>query len=973
MSVLLEFTWLLLIDGLFLSVLFLLLYPLAKFRPVALAVLKRNFLGYFANPTGYVFLCLFVLLTSLASFWPHEFFASNLANLDQLNNYLPYIMLIFVPAITMSIWADERRQGTDELLLTLPANDFDIVIGKYFAAAAIFTASLMFSQIANYTVLILLSNGSLDTGLLMSTYFGYWMMGLSMLAIGMVASFLTSNLTVGFVLGVVFNAPLAFAKTADLIIPDRQIARALSRWSLAAQFDNFGRGVLSVSSIVFFTMVAVVGVYLAMVLIGRRHWLGGRDGRSMIVHFFFRAAALLAITVGVNIFFSNYDFRQDISEGQISSLSPDTRKLLAELDPEHTIYIDAFISEELPEMYVQTRYDLNSMLKEFASRARGKLVVNLRDGISTFSDEAERAETRFGIQPQQIASRSRGAIRQEDVILGAAFRCGMEKVVVPFFDYGIPVEYELLRSIATVAQNKRPKIGVVRTAASLNGGFNMAAGQMTPKEEFIVELEKQYTVEDVDLNTPPESGVYDVLLVAQPSTLPPQQLDVLITTIQSGQPILIFEDPRPQFLRVPSTGEPVMAGGGGPFGGMMGGGQPQPKGDIRKLWDVLGIRTSGRNGAMGFYTPDVVWQSYNPYPVIGEQIDDTWVFVSPDSPGGQASLNPLDPVTRGIKEVLMVAPGVVEKNSDSQLDIQPLLTTGSLAGRIPFQELNDARSLAEIKARQGKPENAPQFLAVRIQGDVAEPLMAAQEAGAEPKENVIDGVAKAESGPSAPTAKSINAIYVADVDCLFSAFFRLRARPDPNEDVLRFNFENVTFLLNCVDSLAGVDDYIEIRKRKPYHATLKLVEQRTEPIRDRERAQRQEFRDQLKKDEAQFQEELDAATKKYSDAYQDLLARQQKGETIDRNELLARKTAAETQQRVAQRRLAVKVERLRKDQEKETQDLRRRLDLQIERIQNEYKVAALVFPPIPPLIVGIAVYFRRRLLEREGVSQKRLA
>ncbi len=349
---------LLLLNAIFLVVLAIFIAPLCVMKRATWAVLKRNFVGYFSNPTGYVFLCLFVLLTSFAAFWPHEFFNANLANLGQLNKFLPYIMLIFIPAITMGIWSDERRQGTDELLLTLPAADFDIVVGKYIAAASIFTASLLFSQFCNFIVLASLTLGDLDTGLFFATYLGYWFVGMAMLAVGMIASFLTGNLTVGFILGAMFNAPLVFAIKADVIVRNATLARLVSGWSIGAQFDDFGRGVVSLSSVAYFALVAVVGLYLSMVLIGSRHWSGGRDGTSLLGHYLVRTVSLIAIVLGVNYVFANSDalsnLRRDLTVGKVSSLAPDTKRLLRELKPEHTIQIEAFISGQVPELYAKT-------------------------------------------------------------------------------------------------------------------------------------------------------------------------------------------------------------------------------------------------------------------------------------------------------------------------------------------------------------------------------------------------------------------------------------------------------------------------------------------------------------------------------------------------------------------------------------------------------------------------------------------
>ncbi len=950
---------LLLYDIAFLLVLLVLVALLSKSKQAAFAVMKRNFVGYFSNPTGYVFLCIFVFLTSVAAFWPYEFFNQNLATLDQLNYWFPLIMLVFIPAITMSIWAEEKRQGTDELLLTLPADDFDIVIGKYMSAAAIFTASLLFSQFSTFLTLAILTQGELDTGLIFATYLGYWFVGLMMLAIGMIASFLTGNLTVGFILGALFNAPLAFASLADSLLPSQTAGAVISDSGIARPFDDFGRGVISISSITYFVMAAIVALYVCMVLIGRRHWTGGKDGNTMAWHYLARTVALVLITGGAVVLFRNWDvIRRDVTENKTSSLADATKSLIRNLDAKRPIVIDAFISDEVPEQYARTRYELINLLKEFRSEAskNGRTIeVNLYDNIELFSEEAALAQERFDIVPVTRMVREKGSYQQKQLILGAAFRSGLQSVTIPVFEYGIPVEYELVRSINTVARGDRKRVGVVATDARLMGGAVMSgmSFQQVEKHPLVAELEKQYEVEAVELDGAVLPGQYDALVAVQPSSLSPERFARLVDAVRSGVPTAIFEDPLP-FAQgyISGTGEPKQAAGG-----MFGGGGPEPKGDIRQLWEVLQLDVPGSPSMMApnLFSPSLVWQQYNPYPNLDMNTNSLWLFIDEGAPGADGAVSTAHPVTDGLRQVLALFAGGVNAKAQTSLQHTPLLRTGLLSGTIAGDAAQRVLSgQSSLMREEGSPTGSS-TIAMAIEGAAA------------PAANTEN----ANSGEDAATDQPpIKAIYVADIDLMLPVFLQLRADPNQAQD-LRFQFQNVSFLLNTIDYLTGELDYLEIRKHEPVFSSLQMIAEVKEDASARVRAQGKEFQDQYDALIRDAQEKIDTELKTLRDEMTEMQQKSADGS-------VSRAVAQEKVQqfRIKQEALQNELDRRRikaeRERDKSIREIQREADLTVTQLQNRVKAAAVALPCIPPLLIGIIVFASRRLRERENISKSRL-
>lgn len=929
---------------------------------VLFAVFKRNFTSYFASPLGYVFILVFVGLSTGFAILSPEFFNVNLANLDQLNRVFPFIMLIFIPAITMAVWSDERRQGTDELILTMPASDWDIVAGKYLGAVAIFSVSLAYSLVCNYTVLKVLGNP--DFGLLVGTYFGYWLIGLAMLAVGMTASFLTGNLTVAFILGALFNLPLVILMYADTVPGLLRVGQAVKAWSIAEQFRDFGRGVITLSGTVYFVLIAATALYVSMILIGRRHWFTGMQRHALVGHYAVRAAALLALVVGLNALCARHDLRWDVTSERLSSLSPLTRDMLAKIDPKQPIVIEAFISPNVPEPFVQTRLNLLNTLRELEGRAGGKIRLRIHD-TERFTDTAARAQQLHGIEPRRVTYTQRGAWSEDQIFMHVAVSSGLQKVPPVFFDRGIPVEYELVRSIGTMAAEKRKRLGIVNTGVPLFGQFDFMSMSPATDWPIIDELRKQYEVEQIDLSRDVE-GKYDAVLAVQPSMLGPEEMERFVALVRGGTPTAIFEDPMPVFAQgVAATSAPKQPPGG--MNPMMMGMRNMPKGDIGKLWDLLGVE---------FPADQIVWQNYNPYKRVSWfERERELVFVDA---AGEGEFNQDDQISSRLQQLLFPFPGWVRGKNTSTLKVKPLVKTGVQTGTVRYGEIMQMSPFGPRGGlnpmRRRIPDPRPFTLAVEITGTVPaappSPAAGAPRAGfgesslpSAPGADELPGgkaeeKAAAAGGASATAQDRIHVVLVTDLDMLTQEFFRLREQGDLPEVGIHFDFDNVNFVLNIIDTLAGEDRYVELRKRRPVHRRLSTIDVWTNDARKEADKQRDKF-----------VEDFNEYEKKVRDEIQKKLDELRNRKDIEPMRLLIE---VGMMQQDLERRSQVEIERRKQERDREINRIETELNLKIKQVRDRVKVWSILLPPAPLLLLAVGVWLVRRQRETEGVARSRL-
>src|SRR6267154_78035 len=239
-------------------------------------ITKRELGAYFSSPLAYVFIVIFLLLTGFFTFFIGGFFERQEASLEgPFFNWHPWFYLFLVPAVGMRLWAEERRVGTIELLLTMPITAWQAIVGKFLASWLFLALALALTFPVIITVNYL---GTPDNGVILCGYIGSWLMAGAYLAVSCITSAMTRTQVVSFIVSVVLCLFLILAGFAPVVNFLEHSAKPwlvdlVTSFSVITHFDGFQKGVLDSRDLIFFLSVIVFSLFSTSVIL-RGHRAG---------------------------------------------------------------------------------------------------------------------------------------------------------------------------------------------------------------------------------------------------------------------------------------------------------------------------------------------------------------------------------------------------------------------------------------------------------------------------------------------------------------------------------------------------------------------------------------------------------------------------------------------------------------------------------------------------------------------------
>ncbi len=512
-----------------------------------LALVKKEIGSFFSSLTGYVVVGVFLVISGLFIWvFPGELNIpdSGYATLDTLFIIAPWVFLFLVPAVTMRMFAEEKRSGTIELLYVRPLSDLKIVTAKFIAAVVLIVISILPTLVWYWSVHSLGNPpGNLDSGAILGSYIGLVFLASCYAAIGLFASSLTDNQIVAFIVAVLlcFFFFIGFEMTSALPLSPR-LEDLLLHLGINEHYRSVSRGVLDTRDIVYFISLIVFFVYLTgIILEGRKKKQFARPG-------FLLLGLVLAGVLSGQVF-----VRADLTADRRYTLSDATHEALEQLDD--IVYVRVYLEGDLPAGFRRMRNATRELLDEFRVIAGARLQYEFVDP-SDIDDPAVRNDLYKqlhgkGLNPTNIEITERGGSRSQKLIFpGALISYGGTEMAVNLLRNNPALqaeqnlnnsiqglEYEFASALYSITDPVTKKVAFVEGHGELDEMLVAGAGDAMARYYDIYRGR-------IDTDDPGSLNDYDAIIIAKPlRPFSEPEKYVIDQYIMNGGKVMWFIDP----------------------------------------------------------------------------------------------------------------------------------------------------------------------------------------------------------------------------------------------------------------------------------------------------------------------------------------------------------------------------------------------------------------------------------------------
>ncbi len=484
-----------------------------------LLIARRELRSFFDQPTAYVLAVAFLGLGLYLSF--RSLYAMQRATLRPFFNLLPWLLVVFIPAVAMRTVAEERRSRTLEWLIAQPLGETEVVLGK-FLGSWVFVLITFVGTLPMALGILLVSDA--DAGIIFAQYVGAALLAAQMIAIGIWASAITRNQITAFILGAFtcFLLVLIGSPVVQIEMP-RLIGGWLLQLSVISHFENVARGVIDLRDLLYFASTFGLFLLLAGVALGRERLSHkGEAFRRLRI-----GTAVIAVGVLVlNLLGGHVRGRLDLTGDRLFTLSDGSREILGNLDD--IVNLTLFLSDDLPQEIQVIERDVRDVVADLEGASNGMLSVREINPDNEGEDSEEASS--MGIMPIEFNVIGDDEFQVKRGYFGLALTYADEQEILPVIDRADDLEFRLVSAIASMTTEERPRLAFM-TGFGAKEPFHYRA--------FRESVADRYDVTSVNMETDSTATLdidsIDVLVVASPEMpVSPEVADAIDGYLNAG-------------------------------------------------------------------------------------------------------------------------------------------------------------------------------------------------------------------------------------------------------------------------------------------------------------------------------------------------------------------------------------------------------------------------------------------------------